>query len=238
MTAKTETTDTAGDAGSDPAAEIEALRDRLLETALPHAAFDGWTEHTLRRAADEAGCTPLDVYRAFPQGAEGLLDHFMARADEQMVRDVLALDLDEMRIRDKITAAVRLRLERAAPHREAVRRGLSHLGLPHRAPRAMKSLYRTVDLMWRAIGDTSTDFNFYSKRALLAGVYGSTLLYWLNDDSEDHAATWAFLDRRIGDVMKIEKTKAQLRSSGVRLPNPLSIGRRLAERRGRRSYGM
>lgn len=225
-------------AAGDPAAEIENLRDRLLEAALPHAAFDGWTEQTLRRAADDAGLAPIDIYRAFPEGAEGLLDHFMTRADEQMVRDVLALDLDEMRIRDKITATVRLRLERAAPHKEAVRRGLSHLGLPHRGPRAMRSLYRTVDLMWRAIGDTSTDFNFYSKRALLAGVYASTLLYWLNDQSEDHSASWAFLDRRIGDVMKIEKAKAQFRKSGVKLPNPARIGRRIAEGRHRRAFRM
>lgn len=215
----------------DPQADIEAMRGKLLDAALPHAAFDGWTEQTLRRAADDAEMSPLDVYRAFPDGAEGLLDHFMARADEQMVRDLLELDLEQMRVRDRIAAAVRLRLERAAPHREAVRRGLSHLGLLHRGPRAMRSLYRTVDLMWRAIGDTSTDFNFYSKRALLAGVYGSTLLYWLNDSSAGHERTWGFLDRRIGDVMRFEKAKARLKGAGFRLPGSARIGRRIAERR-------
>ncbi|WP_417518357.1 COQ9 family protein [Minwuia sp.] len=215
--------------------EIGDLRAQLLDAALPHATFDGWTESTLRHAVRDAGLEPLDAYRAFPGGADDLLQYYLDSADRQMVSDMLDLDLENMRIRDKIAAGVRLRLEAAAPHKEAVRRGLNHMGLPHRAPTAMKSLYRTVDLMWRAIGDTSTDFNFYSKRALLAGVYGSTLLYWLNDRSENHERTWAFLDRRIGNVMQIEKAKAQFKGAGAKLPDPFRIGQRLAAR-GRRPF--
>lgn len=217
---------------TDSSDDVADLRRRLIEAALPHAGFDGWSETTLRRATDDAGLEAIDAYRAFPGGADDLLAGWLALADRQMVSDLLDLDLENMRIRDKISSAVRLRLERAAPHKEAVRRALNHMGLPHRAPRAMRALYRSVDLMWRAIGDTSTDFNFYSKRTLLAGVYASTLLYWLNDRSEDHAATWAFLDRRIADVMRIEKTKAQLKGLGEKLPDPLRVAQRFRAARG------
>lgn len=214
----------------DTPAELDGIRTRLLEAALPHAAFDGWTDQTLRHAARDADITELDVYRAFPGGAADLLQFHLDSADRDMVSAMLDLDLENMRIRDKIASGVRIRLEQAAPHKEAVRRALNHLGLPHRAPLAMKSLYRTVDLMWRTIGDTSTDYNFYTKRALLAGVYSSTLLYWLNDKSEDHTATWAFLDRRISNVMQIEKTRAQLKKSGAHLPDPFRIIDRVAKR--------
>lgn len=210
--------------------DIEPIREQLLAAALPHAAFDGWTMQTLRQATKDCGLTELDAYRAFPDGADGLLQFHLDSADRNMVSAMLDLDLENMRIRDKIASGIRIRLEQAASHKEAVRRGLNHLGLPHRAPRALKALYRTVDLMWRTIGDTSTDYNFYSKRTLLAGVYGSTLLYWLNDRSEDHAATWAFLDRRIGNVMQIEKTKAKLVKSGAVLPDPIRVLNRLRTR--------
>lgn len=212
------------------AADLDEIRAKLLEGALNHAAFDGWTEQTLRHAARDAKISELDVYRAFPGGAPNLLQYSLDSADRAMVSAMLDLDLENMRIRDKIASGVRIRLEQAAPHKEAVRRALNHLGLPHRAPTAMKALYRTVDLMWRTIGDTSTDYNFYTKRALLAGVYSSTLLYWLNDRSEDHEATWAFLDRRIGNVMQIEKAKAQLKKSGAHMPDPFRILDRVAKR--------
>jgi ubiquinone biosynthesis protein COQ9 len=215
--------------------DVGALRDRLVQSALPHAAFDGWTVQTLRQATRDAGLTELDAYRAFPAGADDLLQHHLDCADRDMVSAMLDLDLDNMRIRDKIASGVRLRLEQAGSHKEAVRRGLNHLGLPHRAPRAMKALFRTVDLMWRTIGDTSTDYNFYTKRALLSGVYGSTLLFWLNDQSEDHEQTWAFLDRRISNVMQIEKAKAKLIGSGAHLPDPMRILDRLS-RRSRRAF--
>lgn len=214
--------------------ELETLRDRLLEAALPHAVFDGWTEGTLKAAARDVEASELDVYRAFPGGAEELLDHHLVKADRDMVEALLELDLESMRVRDKIAAAIRLRLEAAAPHKEAVRRGFNHLGLPHRGRRALRALYHTIDLIWRAIGDTSTDFNFYSKRALLAGVYLSTMMYWFNDTSEGHERTWEFLDRRIGDVMRIEKAKGRLRKAAENLPNPFGVGHRFGPRLGRR----
>ena len=220
---------------TDDDTDIQTLRERLLDAALPHAAFDGWTVQTLRQATRDADLTELDAYRAFPAGADDLLQFHLDTADRNMVSAMLDLDLDNMRIRDKITAGVRIRLEQAAPHKEAVRRGLNHLGLLHRTPRALKALYRTVDLMWRTIGDTSTDYNFYTKRTLLAGVYSSTLLYWLNDQSEGHEKTWAFLDRRISNVMQIEKAKARLAKSGANLPDPFRILERVVKR-GRRPF--
>lgn len=213
---------------------LDDIRDRLVATAMPHVAFDGWSDAMLDRAAGEAGVSRLDLYRAFPGGVADALDHHLAMADRAMVAAMLDLDLDAMKIREKITAAVRIRLEQAAPHKEAVRRGLQHLGLPFRGPRAMKALWRTADLIWRAIGDTSTDFNFYTKRTLLSGVYASTLMYWLNDVSPDHADTWAFLDRRIANVMSIEKTKGKLLKAGGRLPDPFAGAARLSARMGRR----
>ena len=218
----------------DEATDIEALKDRLADAALAHAAFDGWTDQTLRAAARDTGASDLDIYRAFPGGVEDLLDHHLLMADRRMVEGILALDLENMKIREKITRAVRMRLEAAAPHKEAVRRGFNHLGLPHRGPRASRALWRTVDLIWRAIGDTSTDFNFYTKRTLLAGVYMSTLLYWLGDSSEDHAETWAFLDRRIANVMQIEKAKARVLGAGSDHANPLQAVRRIRENVRRR----
>lgn len=216
------------------AADLNTLRDRIADAALAHAAFDGWTDQALRAAARDAGASDLDIYRAFPGGVEELLDHHLLMADRRMVEDILALDLDTMKIREKITLAVRMRLEAAAPHKEAVRRGFNHLGLPHRGPRASRALWRTVDLIWRAIGDTSTDFNFYTKRTLLAGVYMSTLLFWLNDRSEGHADTWAFLDRRIANVMQIEKAKGRLLGGAGNHANPLQAMRRIRENVRRR----
>ena len=127
------------------------------------------------------------------------------------------------KIRDRIAHAVRLRLELAAPQREAIRAGLSFLLLPENVPLGPKLLYGTVDAIWAAIGDKATDFSFYTKRALLAAVYAATLLYWLDDKSEGQMASWQFLERRIAEVMKIPQIKGQLRALFGRLPNPVTL---------------
>jgi ubiquinone biosynthesis protein COQ9 len=191
-------------------AGLEAERRDLLEAALPHIPFDGWSARTLRLACRDLGLDRALAQRAFPRGARDLLAFFVAEADRRMVAELSALDLGAMRVRQRIAAAVRLRLELHAGHREAVRRALALGALPTYSGDAVGALYRTVDLIWRAAGDEATDFNFYSKRALLAGVYGSTILYWLDDQSEDFADTWAFLDRRIGDVMRVQKARGRL----------------------------
>lgn len=208
------------------------FRDAILEASLTHVVFDGWTDRALREGAAAAGHEPGAAARAFPRGGVDAITHFSDWADRRM----LAAIEDEgetfaaLRVRDKITRAVRLRLELLEPHREAVRRAMTVLAMRGRPGASGRLLYRSVDAMWRAAGDTATDFNFYTKRGLLAGVQSSTMLYWLGDGSEGHAATWSFLDRRIADVMRIGKAIGKIRGASKRdggeapLPLRLAIG--------------
>jgi ubiquinone biosynthesis protein COQ9 len=200
----------------------------ILAAALPSVAFDGWSAQTLRAATEAAGFDGAMALRAFPNGAIDLLEFFMAEADRCMLDDLAATDLAQLKIRERIATAVRLRLVRQAPHKEAIRKALAVLALPIHAGRGLRSLYRTVDAIWYAAGDTATDFNFYSKRMLLAGVYSATLLHWLDDKSEDQAATWAFLDRRIGDIMRIQKLRGRLDDLTAKWPHPSRLFRRRA----------
>jgi ubiquinone biosynthesis protein COQ9 len=205
-----------------------AEKRRILAAALPHVAFDGWSGGLIARAAAEAGLDPSVALRAFPEGPIDLVSFWIAEADRQMLDELARRDLAAMKVRERIAAAIRIRLTQQAPHREAVRRALSLEALPRHAPAALAALYRTVDAIWYAAGDTATDWNFYSKRLLLAGVYSSTLLIWLDDRSEGLAATWAFLDRRIDDVMQIQKLRGRLDRLVGRLPDPLGLLRRRA----------
>ncbi len=188
------------------------LRDRLADAVASEASFDGWTRAALASAARGLDLPAGEGERLFPGGPLDVLTFLSRRSDLRMVEDMEKEGVVALKIRDRIKGAVRIRLERHSGQRESARRALSLLSLPFNAPLALKLLYGTVDAMWYAAGDTSTDFNFYTKRATLAGVYSSTLLYWLNDRSPGAEATWAFLDRRIDDVMRIEKLKGQVRS--------------------------
>ncbi|HEY2613557.1 MAG TPA: COQ9 family protein [Reyranella sp.] len=190
------------------------LRDRLADAMAAEAVFDGWTRGALSAAARQLTLPAGEADRLFPGGPVQVLTHISERADLRTVEDMEKEGVAGLKMRERIKGAVRIRLERHAGEREAVRRALALLSLPFNAGLALKLLYKTVDAMWYAAGDTSTDFNFYTKRATLAGVYSSTLLYWLNDRSLGSEATWGFLDRRIDDVMKIEKLKAQVKSWG------------------------
>jgi len=200
------------DSNSPPEDPDAGLRDRLADAMAAEASFDGWTRTALAAGARRLELQQGEADRLFPGGPIQVLTHLSQRADFRTVEDMEKEGVGALKIRDRIRGAVRIRLERHAGEREAVRRALALLSLPFNAGIALKLLYKTVDAMWYAAGDTSTDFNFYTKRATLAGVYSSTLLYWLNDRSTGAEATWAFLDRRIDDVMKIEKLKSQVRS--------------------------
>ena len=189
---------------------IRDMQDRILLATLPNVAFDGWTRRSLEAGAVDAGFERADGLRAFPGGMLEAIEHFADLGDRRMAEAVAAMDLESMRIRERITAAVRARIEAVAPYREAARRATSYLAMPQNAGAALKATYRTVDAIWYAIGDRSADFSFYTKRALLAAVYGSTLLCWLSDESEDCAATWAFLDRRIAGVLEIPRARARV----------------------------
>lgn len=202
-----------------PSPEDAALKARLLEAALPHVAFDGFTDELLDRASDEAGIDAATRARLYPKGALDLLEDFSAFADAQMLERLAAQDIAAMRIRDRISAAVLARLDVLRPHKEAARRAAAVLTLPPNAALGTKLLWRTVDEMWRAVGDTATDFNFYTKRGILAGVLSATLLRWFSDTSEDESVTRDFLDRRIQDVMNFEKLKAHAKQEVAKFPS-------------------
>lgn len=201
----------------------DRMRDTLLCATLPHVVFEGWTDAALDAGAADAGMDALEVKRFFPGGVAGMVEHFSDWADRRMAGEVAGHDLEGLGARQRVQLAVRLRFEALAPHREAVRRTLSWLVFPVNAPLAAKCLYCTVDAIWRAVGDRSSDFSFYTKRALLAAVLGATALYWLEDDSIGYGESWGFLERRLGDVLKIPALGARARGLVSALPNPFRI---------------
>ena len=205
----------------------EAQRDRLLEAALAHIPFDGWSRRSLRAAAADAGLEPGLARRLFPRGGDDLLVHLERWADRQMMARVDSEALQSLPIRERIARLVRARLEVLSPHREALRRATAARLLPGNALAGAASLWHTVDLMWALAGDRADDFSFYTKRSLLAAVWSSTFLFWLDDRSDDLEATWAFLDRRIDNVMQIGRLRAWLDDAvkGLGRLNPLAARR-------------
>ncbi len=202
------------------------IRDTIVEKALPHVAFDGWTLTALIAGARDAGLDPARAQLAFPGGEIEAVKHFSAWLDRRMLEALDKRDLKAMKIRERIAAGVMARLDLALPHREAVRRSLAVLAMPLNAPVALGCLYGTVDAIWRWAGDASTDYNFYTKRGLLAGVLSATTLYWMNDVSENQAETRQFLDRRIGEVMQVPRVMARARKFFESLPSPFAPFRR------------
>ncbi|MFU8833885.1 COQ9 family protein [Roseovarius autotrophicus] len=201
------------------------LKSRLLQAAKPHVPFDGWSEATLRLAAEEARVAAALVTAVFPRGAVDLALAYHEEGDAAMLARLAEADLGAMRFRDRVAFAVRARLE-AVEDRELVRRGMTLFALPQHAADGARALWSTADRIWTVLGDTSQDINWYTKRATLSGVYGATVLYWLGDESEGQQATWEFLDRRIEDVMRIEKVKAQARGNRLvagLMAGPLSV---------------
>ncbi|MBW4709366.1 COQ9 family protein [Roseobacter sp. YSTF-M11] len=190
----------------------ETTKSLLLDAALTHVAFDGWSPATFKAAIRDADIAPAVARAVCPRGAVDLAIAFHHRGDDAMVARLKTENMADLKFRDKIAAAVRFRLE-AVTDKEAVRRGTTLFALPMHAADGAKLIWGTADRIWDALGDTSDDVNWYTKRATLGGVYSATVLYWLGDDSPDHMSTWEFLDRRIEDVMQIEKLKARVRQS-------------------------
>lgn len=189
----------------------DPTREKLVDAALSHVIFDGWGPETFERAVNDSGVSPQLARICAPRGAADLAAAYHKRADRQLVEALSAADFGETRLRDKIAQAIWLRLE--SVDREVVRRGMSFYALPHHAPDGTRLLWETADVIWTALGDTSRDVSWYTKRATLSGVFASTVLFWLGDDSEDFADTKAFIDRRIEDVMQIEKAKSTVRNN-------------------------
>jgi ubiquinone biosynthesis protein COQ9 len=196
-------------------------RDAILAYALAEISIHGFSDAALKTAAEKAHINASELKAEFPNGGTSLVEAFSHWADERMVERMQEGKAE--RTRERITNAVRARLDALAPHKDAARRAAAFLAQPQNAPLAASLMMRSVDLMWRAAGDRSSDFSYYTKRALLAGVYGATLVHWLSDSSEAHADTWTFLDRRIEDVMQIEKLRGAAREWVAKLPDPLGI---------------
>ncbi len=190
---------------------LERIRDSLALAVGENAVFDGWSRAAVDSAATQLGIDPAQARLAFPKQQAAMVEAYVRAVDREMERRLPPAKLRAMKVRDKIRALVWTRLEVMGPAREAIRKALAILAMPQNVPLALRIGWRSADLMWRLAGDTSTDFNHYTKRATLGAVYASTLLVWLDDSSDGWAETGAFLDRRIGNVMQFEKWKAQWR---------------------------
>jgi ubiquinone biosynthesis protein COQ9 len=205
----------------------ESQRDALIEAMLPDVPFDGWTRATLRAAARRIGVPTAEALALFEGGPAEFIAWFSRWADRRMLDRLETLPLDPLRVPERIALAVNTRLEIIEPWREAARRALVILALPQHAPLAMRLLYETVDGIWYAAGDSASDFSFYTKRLILAGIYAATLLYWLEDRSDGFAETRAFLDRRLTNVARFGEARQRFEAAVDRLPNPLRLLRPL-----------
>src|SRR5271166_435220 len=205
----------------------ESQRAALIKTILPEVPFDGWSRLALRAAARRCDIGPEEAFALFPGGSVDLVAAFSRWADQRMLDRLETAPLLHARIPDRIAGAIATRFDVVEPWREAVRRALTVLALPHNAPLAPRLVYDTVDAMWYAAGDTATDFSFYTKRATLAGIYTAAVLYWLEDRSEGFADSRAFVDRRLAGVARVGRLRRDLGIIGERLPSPLRLLRPL-----------
>jgi ubiquinone biosynthesis protein COQ9 len=205
----------------------ESQQDALIDAMLPDVPFDGWSRAALRAAARRIGVPAAEALALFPNAPADFAACFSRWADRRMLDRLDTLALDQLRVPERVALAINTRIEIVEPWREAVRRALVVLALPQRAPLAFRLLYETVDGIWYAAGDSATDFSFYTKRATLAGIYGATLLYWLEDRSPGFADTRAFLDRRLADAARIGAARHRIEAAADRLPNPFRLLRPL-----------
>ena len=193
--------------------ERHATKDKVVEAALLHSAFDGWSDRALVSAAKDAGIDRGTAKRLFPRGGASLLDWLDEWLDRQMLASVDAVKLADMPVRRRVAVLVRARLEPLAGHQEAMRRAAAARGLPKGMLQASRSTWHTADRIWEAAGFPSTateGVSRYTRRALLSGILVSTFLFWLEDSSDGHRETWSFLDRRIDNALTIGKLTARL----------------------------
>lgn len=198
---------------------LDELKIALAPKIAPNAAFDGWSDEALAMAASQLGVPAPRARLCFPGGAPEMIDAWFDWIDRDMALAFPLERIEAMKVRDRIRGLVMHRLETIKPNREALRRALAILSQPQNLALGARLAWRASDRMWRVAGDRSTDFNHYTKRAILTGVYGSTSLVFLDDDSDGLAETHAFLNRRIDEVMRFEKLKAQWRVNRERLPS-------------------
>lgn len=192
---------------------LDELRTALAPLIPGNAAFDGWNDKALAMAAEQLGIPAERARLAFPDGAMQMIDAWFESVDRAMATAWPLERIERLKIRERIRDLVLYRIEVIHPHKEALRRATAIIAQPQNAMAGARMAWRAADRMWRIAGDASTDFNYYSKRGILAALYTSTLLVYLDDDSEQLSQTRGFLDRRIDDVMRIEKFKAQWRQT-------------------------
>jgi ubiquinone biosynthesis protein COQ9 len=193
-----------------PDLTLDELRLALAPAVAEAVAFDGWTELAVTNAAEFEGADPEVARFAFKGGAMAMIAAWIASIDRAMAAALPAETLAGLKIRERIRTLVQFRLDALAGKEEALRRALAIMAMPHNAVASLRLGWSSADAMWRLAGDTATDYNHYTKRMTLGALYASTLAVFAHDDSEGHAETRAFLERRIEDVMRFEKAKAQL----------------------------
>ena len=198
---------------------LDEVRAALAPIIARNVAFDGWSKAAEEMAASQAGVDPVIAALAFDGGAMAMIDAWFAHIDTEMIAACPSETLDAMKIRQKITSLVEARLAAMEADRESLRRALSILAMPQNMARAAQLGWRAADHMWRAAGDTSVDYNYYTKRSILAGIYAASLLVFVNDKSDNHAETSAFLARRIEGIMRFEKAKARFTRNAERRPS-------------------
>ena len=204
-----------------PLADSE--RDRLVAAMLPDVAFDGWSRHALRLAADRIGMPVGEAMALFPRGAPDMVAAFSRWADRQMLDRLETTPIEPVSLSRRIALALRLRFDLLLPWREAVRRGMAVLAMPQNAALGLRLLYETVDGTWYAVGDTATDFSFYTKRASLAAIYAAAMLFWLDDRSPGCIETDAFVERRLADLHGLTELRQRFEAAAEHLPNPLRL---------------
>ena len=201
----------------------DIARQAILKAMLPIAAFDGWTGKSLREAVAQTDLPKGSDLLYFPEGPLELIGFWAEQMNEAVKKEMDALDQSQMKIRDKVTAGVWARLNALGPHEEAARRAAARLSLPDAMGQGPKQIWSAADTIWRAIGDTSTDGNYYSKRTILSGVISTTLAVWLSDNSPDKTKSRDFLDARIANVMQFEKAKWEFKSKTKDWPKPTEL---------------
>lgn len=203
--------------------DLTQSRDAVVQRALVHVPFDGWSMKTLRHACEDEGLGAGAADRLFPGGVAEAVVHFSALADRLMAEDMAAEDLTGLHTPQRLQRAIQLRFTRWAGERESIRRAVAMLALPQYAAEGIKATGRTVDAIWKAAGDHSADFSWYTKRATLVPIYSATLLYWFEDKSEDFVDTWHFLDRQMRLAGTIPALQNRVKRFAERLPNPLKL---------------
>lgn len=188
------------------------VRNAVLDKALPDIIFDGWTMPVIEKAAEEAEINSLQLKAAFPDGLTSVLDAFADKADKDMLAALETIQKEDLKIRERVRIAIITRLEQLAPHKEAVKASLKFWLNPVRKARAGKITWRTADRIWDWAGDTATDYNRYTKRGLLSGILASSIIVWLNDDSEDMHRTINFVENRIKNIMQVGKIIGRIKA--------------------------